>query len=164
METTKQPFYDWRKGLSSLYNLLVGVHILTAVIAIGPLFIVNTFYKNAKSSEEIKYAKIVTSKISSIIDVGFGLQLLTGLLMGIMNPILFQTLWYNLSIVLFLLIGLYFNTVVKPKSKALINMITIYEANVFQEEYKKLLRNVNFYERIGKGLVLLIIILMIFKL
>ncbi|WP_062050450.1 DUF2269 family protein [Bacillus sp. JCM 19034] len=149
--------------MSLLYNILLAVHILTAIIAIGPLFTTNIVYKNASSLKEIKYAQLFSRKISKMIDVGFGLQFVTGLLMGIMNPTLFQMLWYNLSLVLFLFTGMYYSTVVKPKTKALVNKVNINNDVMISEEYKRLVKNVNSYERIGKVFVLVIIMLMIFK-
>ncbi|RLL45481.1 DUF2269 family protein [Oceanobacillus piezotolerans] len=145
------------------YSFLVGIHVTSAIIAIGPLFIVHHLYRKPKDKQSFLIAHVTAGKISRGIDAGFGLQLVTGLLMGVLHQALFQMLWYNLSISLFFFTGLYFNFVVKRKVEALRKVVDSYEGTEIPSAYFSSLKKVAAYEWGGKGLVCAIILLMVFK-
>ena len=85
-----------------LYTSLLVFHILSAIFGVGPVFLFNMILKRAKSAEQLRYAHHIVEKLNRNANVSFGVILISGLLMGWINPYLFQTEWYIASLVLFL--------------------------------------------------------------
>jgi uncharacterized membrane protein len=146
-----------------IYTLLIGVHIFTAIIGVGPSLLLNRILKNAKNMDELKYAHKVVKELNKVANIGFGLLLPTGLLMGWINPSLFQMIWYNASIALFVVAGLYLHFVIEPKMKPMLEILRTYEGEEIPQQYKILFNKLVPYDWFGKMLVIVIIILMVFK-
>jgi len=146
-----------------VYTILVGVHILSAIVIVGPIFTVNSILRNAKNMNELKFAHMVVEKLNTLIDSGFGLQFITGLLMGLINQSLFQMIWYNLSIGLLVIAGLYFRFVSEPKMKPMLEIVKTYNGDEIPNEYKELEKKTALHFMVGRALVIAIIILMILK-
>lgn len=146
-----------------IYTLFLGIHIFSAVIGVGPIFIFNWLLNNAKNLKELKYAHKMISKLRNFADAAFGIQLITGLLMGLINQSLFQLLWYNLSIILVLVAGFYWSIVIKAKMKTLFKIIEHDEDQEIPQEYKTLSQRMVAYNWFGSMIIIAIIVLMVFK-
>ena len=85
-----------------LYTLLLVFHILSAILGVGPVFLFNKILKRAETVEQLRYAHHIVEKLNRNANYSFGIILVTGLLMGWMNPYLFRTEWYIASLILFL--------------------------------------------------------------
>ena len=93
---------------------------------------------------------------------GMGL-LISGAGMGILNPGLLSMWWYNISIILFL-IGLAMGPVVlAPISKQIKHILATHREVEIPDEYRRLVKKLDFYEGIGLVVFSIIIILMITK-
>ncbi|SFL56471.1 Predicted integral membrane protein [Gracilibacillus orientalis] len=146
-----------------IYTWLVIIHIFSAIVGIGPGFVLTTIVKSAKSLPEIRHAFALKAKVHIYVMIGGILVLLTGLLMGAINPILFQQGWYLSSLVLYFIALSLGPTLLKKFMAPIKELIadssleTIPAA--YHENVQKLLR----VEYIENTLLLIIILLMITK-
>src|SRR5690625_2575887 len=85
----------------SLYNFLLFVHIFSAILGLGPGFVMIYIVTNAKTLPQLKHAYVIRKRIHVFVMVGGTLLLLTGLGMGMLNPNLFTQIWYIVSLILY---------------------------------------------------------------
>src|SRR5690625_4294157 len=101
----------------SLYNFLLFVHIFSAILGLGPGFVMIYIVTNAKTLPQLKHAYAIRKRIHVFVMVGGTLLLLTGLGMGMLNPNLFTQIWYIVSLVLYFIALAAGPVVLSPKSK-----------------------------------------------
>jgi len=146
-----------------IYMLLVGIHIFAAIIGVGPALAFNRVLKTAENMNELKSAYKIIGKLNHFANIGFGLLLLTGLLMGLMNPSLFQMIWYDLSLIIFIILGLYQAIITEPKMKSLLKIAETYDGVDIPQEYKNLSEKKAPYDWLSNTILIIIFILMVFK-
>lgn len=149
--------------MNHLYNLLIVVHILSAIVGVGPVLFINFILRKTKNNEELMYAHRLVEKLNRNANVGFGLLLLTGLLMGWINPFYFQMTWYVVSLSLFLLSACYAIFIIEPKLKQLAQIVSNAKVSTISDEYRALYKKKAAYDVVGNMLLIAIIILMILK-
>lgn len=149
--------------MHQLYTLLVGIHIFAAIIGIGPDLVWNRVLKTAGNMHELKSVHKMIGKVSSVSSVGFGLLLISGLLLGLMNPSLFKTFWYVLAIGLFIVLGIYSSLTTERKMKMMQHMTETHNGEDIPQQYIELLKQKTFHDWIQNALIILIFMLMIFK-
>ena len=149
--------------MATFYKILVFIHIFSAILGMGPGFILIHVVKSAKTMTQLKYAYAIRRKLHTFVMIGGTLLLITGLLMGFLNPGLFQMGWYVTSLVLFLIALAMGPLVLAPKSKPLKHLLETYKGEDIPEEYIRLSNQLFRYEHIENGIFLIIIALMILK-
>jgi uncharacterized membrane protein len=149
--------------MATFYKILVFIHIFSAILGMGPGFILIHVVKPAKTMTQLKYAYEMRRQLHTFVMIGGTLLLITGLLMGLLNTGLFQMGWYVTSLVLFLIALAMGPLVLAPKSKPLKRLLETYKGEDIPEEYTRLSNQLFRYERIENGIFLIIIALMILK-
>lgn len=149
--------------MATFYKILVFIHIFSAILGMGPGFILIHVVKSAKTMTQLKYAYEMRRQLHTFVMIGGTLLLITGLLMGLLNTGLFQMGWYVTSLVLFLIALAMGPLVLAPKSKPLKRLLETYKGEDIPEEYTRLSNQLFRYERIENGIFLIIIALMILK-
>lgn len=149
--------------MTTFYKILVFIHIFSAILGMGPGFILIHVVKPAKTMTQLKYAYAIRRQLHTFVMIGGTLLLITGLLMGLLNTGLFQMGWYVTSLVLFLIALAMGPLVLAPKSKPLKRLLETYKGEDIPEEYTRLSNQLFRYERIENGIFLIIIALMILK-
>ncbi|MFC4181935.1 DUF2269 family protein [Saccharococcus thermophilus] len=149
--------------MTTFYKILVFIHIFSAILGMGPSFILIHVVKSAKTMTQLKYAYEMRRQLHTFVMIGGTLLLITGLLMGLLNTGLFQMGWYVTSLVLFLIALAMGPLVLAPKSKPLKRLLETYKGEDIPEEYTRLSNQLFRYERIENGIFLIIIALMILK-
>ena|SRR5690625_378838 len=87
----------------SLYDMLVFVHVFSAILGLGPGFVMIYLVSRAKTMSEVKIGFKMRHRIHVFVMVGGTLLLLTGLGMGILRPYLWQQFWFTGSLTLYLI-------------------------------------------------------------
>lgn len=147
----------------TFYSILVFIHIFSAILGMGPGFILTRIVKLANSMTEIRHAFRIRRDLHIFVMIGGTLLLITGLLMGFIHPYLFKMGWYVTSLVLFLT-GLAMGPfVLSPKSKPIKELLQSHKGEDVPKEYETLSRELFRYERILNFIFLIIIVLMILK-
>ncbi|WP_277679860.1 DUF2269 family protein [Gracilibacillus dipsosauri] len=151
--------------MHQLYTFLIGVHIFAAIIGIGPALTFNHILSTATNINELKNAHKIIEKLNRISSIGFGLLAVTGLIMGIMNPSLFKTIWYIVALSLFIILGIYSSLTIERQMRSMLGIIQSHDGDKesIPQEYKELFKIKSQHDWVQNILILIIFILMIFK-
>lgn len=147
----------------SFYQFLVFVHIFSAILGMGPGFVMLYIVTKATTMSEIRHAFATRHRIHIFVKVGGTLLLVTGLLMGMLNPDLFRQGWYVVSLILFLIALAAGPVVLSPITKPIKALLKSHEGEDIPEQYIELSKKLFFYERVTNAIFLIIIGLMILK-
>jgi uncharacterized membrane protein len=147
----------------TFYQIIVVLHIFSAIMGMGPGFILTTVVKSGKTMTELRHSYAIRHKLHIFVMVGGTLLLITGLIMGFMNPSLFRMGWYVTSLVLFLAALAIGPLVLSPRSKPVKALLASHKGEEIPEEYYRLSRILFRYEYLENAIFIVIIALMILK-
>jgi uncharacterized membrane protein len=147
----------------TFYKIIVVLHIFSAIIGMGPGFILTTVVKSGKTMTELRHSYAVRHKLHIFVMVGGTLLLVTGLIMGFMNPSLFRMGWYVTSLILFLAALAIGPLVLSPRSKPVKALLASHKGEEIPEEYYRLSKVLFRYEHLENAIFIVIIALMILK-
>ena len=147
----------------TFYRIIVLIHILSAIVGLGPGFVMIYIVTKAATMTELRHAYMIRNKLHIFVMIGGTLLLLTGLTMGAINHYLFHFGWYVTSLTLFLIALAFGPVVLSPRSKPIKALLKSYTDDEIPAEYYKLAQKLFFFERIENMIFLTIIILMVLK-
>ncbi|OIK09291.1 hypothetical protein BIV60_24445 [Bacillus sp. MUM 116] len=147
----------------TFYKFIVFIHIFSAILGMGPGFILTTVVKMGNNMTELRHSYKIRHKLHIFVMVGGTLLLITGLTMGFLNPILFRMGWYVTSLILFLISLAMGPLALSPKSKPIKALLESHKGEEIPEEYKRLAKGLFLIENIENFIFLIIIALMILK-
>ena len=87
----------------TLYQLLLIIHILSAIIGLGPGFVMIYLVTYAQTMEQLRYSYQLRHRIHIFVMIGGVGILVTGIWMGLLNPVLLSQGRYLLSLMLYLI-------------------------------------------------------------
>ena len=147
----------------TFYKIIVVLHIFSAIMGMGPGFILTTVVKSGKTMTELRHSYAIRHKLHIFVMVGGTLLLVTGLIMGFLNPSLFRMGWYVTSLILFLAALAIGPLVLSPKSKPVKALLASHKGEEIPEEYFRLSKILFRYEHLENAIFIVIIALMILK-
>lgn len=147
----------------SFYDVLVFIHIFSAILGLGPGFVMIYIVKQANTMAELRHAYAIRTRIHVFVMVGGTLLLLTGVAMGILRPYLWLQLWFTGSLVLYLIALAAGPVILSPRARPIKKMIREYKGENIPKEYETFSEKLFFYERMTNIIFLIIIALMITK-
>lgn len=147
----------------SFYKILLFVHVFSAIVGLGPGFVMIYIVTRAETMTELRHAYYIRNRIHIFVMVGGTLLLLTGLLMGTLNPILFKQFWFSGSLILFLIALAAGPIVLKPRAIPIKKILEEEKSDRIPEAYDNYASELFFYERITNIIFFIIIALMILK-
>ncbi len=147
----------------TLYQFLVLVHVLSAILGMGPGFIMIYVVTRATNIVELRHAYLIRNRLHVFVMVGGTLLLLSGLAMGAINTILFSAKWYVISLILFIVALSFGPVILSPLSKPIKKLLKEHQGDDIPKEYYAMAKKLFFYERIENVIFISIIVLMILK-
>lgn len=147
----------------TFYRILVLVHIFSAILGLGPGFIMIYIVTKAATMTELRHAYLIRNRLHIFVMVGGTLLLITGVAMGVMNNYLFHMGWYVTSLTLFLIALGFGPVVLSPRSKPIKALLKNHTDDNIPKAYYSLAKKLFFYERIENVIFLIIIVLMVLK-
>lgn len=149
--------------LITIYKILVFIHIFSAILGMGPGFILTTVVKSGKNMTELRHSYKIRHKLHIFVMIGGTLLLITGLSMGFLNPSLFKMGWYVTSLILFLAALAIGPLVLSPRSKPVKALLESHNGEEIPAEYWRLSKILFQFENLENIIFLIIISLMILK-
>lgn len=149
-----------------LYDILLFIHIFSAILGLGPGFVMIYIVTKAKTMTELKHAYLIRHRIHIFVMIGGILLLFTGIGMGLLRPYLFRQIWFLASFLLFLIALAAGPVILSPKAKPIKQILAAHRAEDGDEipkSYYPLANQLFLYERITNVIFLVIIALMITK-
>jgi uncharacterized membrane protein len=152
-------------GVDSMtfYKIIVVLHIFSAIMGMGPGFILTTVVKSGKTMTELRHSYAIRHRLHIFVMVGGTLLLITGLIMGWMNPSLFRMGWYVTSLVLFVAALAIGPLVLSPRSKPVKVLLASHKGEEIPADYYRLSKILFRYEYLENAIFIVIIALMILK-
>lgn len=150
-------------AVNSIYSILVFLHIVSAILGLGPGFALNFLPRGAKNMDQLRHAFMMRHKVHIFVMIGGSLLLVTGLLMGALKPFLFQQGWYITSLTLYLIALAMGKLILTPLTKPIKQLLETHKGDGIPEEYQTLWKKVSLWENILNGIFIIIITLMITK-
>lgn len=147
----------------SFYELLVFIHIFSAILGLGPGFVMIYIVTKASTMTELRHAYLIRNRIHIFVMVGGVLLLATGLLMGFINTNLLREGWFVLSLVLFLVALAAGPVILKPKSLPIRALLANHKTDEIPAKYYEYANSLFFYERFTNIIFYVIIALMVLK-
>lgn len=147
----------------TFYKLLVTIHVFSAIVGLGPGFVMIYIVTRAKTMTELRHAYDIRHRIHIFVMIGGSLLLITGILMGILNPYLWTQLWFSISLVLFLIALAAGPVVLSPRAKPIKKILAEEKSDTIPESYYIYANKLFYYERITNIIFFIIIALMIIK-
>ena len=145
------------------YRIVLLVHVFSAILGLGPGFIMIYIVTKATTMTELRHAYLIRNRLHIFVMVGGTLLILTGLVMGAMNHYLFHMGWFVTSLTLFLIALGFGPVVLSPRSKPIKALLKSHTNEDIPKEYYLLAKKLFFYERIENVIFLIIIVLMVLK-
>ncbi|MCJ7840152.1 DUF2269 domain-containing protein [Lederbergia sp. NSJ-179] len=149
--------------MNTFYTILVFIHIFSAILGMGPGFVLSMIPKSAQTMTELRHAYKIKHHLHILVMIGGTLLLITGLLMGMIHPYLFRMGWYLVSLFLFFVALAMGPFVLKPLSIPVKETVNHHQGEEIPKEYTRLSKRLGIYENVENFLFLIIIALMILK-
>jgi uncharacterized membrane protein len=142
-------------------KVLILIHVLAAIIGIGPTYFGHILLRKNQSVQQLKHGIVLMAKLNYFPKVGGTLAVLTGILLVIFGPYSFMQLWLVGSLVLYIIIQIIVIGLMDPVSKKLAAWVldpANANADKLPEEQNNQLIKVNnlFYSASAVGLLLFI--------
>lgn len=147
----------------SLYGLLLVVHIFSAILGLGPGFVMIYIVSEAQTMSHLKHAYDIRNRIHIFVMVGGTLLLITGIWMGILRPHMWTEIWFTGSLILYFIALAAGPIVLSPLAKPIKAILQSHQGNDIPTEYETASQKLFFYERITNVIFLIIILLMVTK-
>jgi uncharacterized membrane protein len=147
----------------TFYSFLLLIHVFSAILGMGPGFVMIYIVTKAKTMTELRHAYKIRNRLHNFVMIGGTMLLLSGLTMGAIRPYLFHTGWYVTSLTLFVIALGLGPAVLSPRSKPIKALLKSHTDDEIPGEYYALARRLFFFERIENVIFLVIIVLMVLK-
>ncbi|MYL60152.1 DUF2269 family protein [Virgibacillus halodenitrificans] len=147
----------------TFYEILVFIHIISAILGMGPGFIMIYVVTKSSTMTELRHAYFIRNRLHIFVMVGGTLLLVTGIWMGLLHTYLFSQGWYVVSLILFIIALGFGPGVLSPRSKPIKALLKETEGEEIPDSYFRLSKKLFFYERMENTIFLIIIVLMILK-
>jgi len=147
----------------TLYQVLLIIHILSAIIGLGPGYVLTFIAMHAKTMTELRHAYYIRNRVHIFVMIGGTLLLVTGILMGILRPELFRQGWYTLSMVLYLIALAIAPLLLIKETKPINDVLELHMDEKIPDKYYQAKKKLFFYEHLTNVIFTIIIILMVLK-
>ncbi len=147
----------------SFYQLILIIHILSAIVGLGPGFVLTYIAMHAQTLEELRHAYYIRNRVHLFVRAGGVLLLVTGLLMGALNPVLFSEFWYLASLLIYLIALALAPLTLILNSRPVSEILSEAKGPEIPEEYNEAKKKLFLYEHLTNALFIVIIIVMIVK-
>lgn len=147
----------------TLYTVLLTIHIFSAILGMGPGFIMIRILKHARNLPELRQAYTIRNSVHIFVMAGGLLLLLSGISMGMLRRYLFYEGWYVTSLILFLIALAFGPLILAPISRPIKRILKEASGKDIPESYYIISKKLFFFERLENFIFLVIIALMILK-
>jgi uncharacterized membrane protein len=149
--------------LDVFYGILIVLHVLAAIVGIGPAFILPVLGRSAKSGSQLRFVFGIIQKINKFPKIGGITLIVTGILLMIVGKFGFSVLWLNFSLLLFVIIEIIIIGFIEPQMRKVAQIVMSSQGEEFPDGFELSMKKVVPLERTVHLLTVIIIILMVVK-
>ncbi|KGP73190.1 DUF2269 family protein [Pontibacillus yanchengensis] len=148
-------------------SLLVLIHVLSAIIGVGPTFFAHVLVRPDQTPAQLRESLALAKKLEFFPKVGGSIAVLSGLILVWLGDYgSFMQVWLFGSLILYILIQIIVVAIVTPKSRRVHYWVQLDEnkqATALPLKQEQLLKSVNTWFYVASSLGVLLFILMILK-
>lgn len=149
--------------MNIVYGILVVVHVLAAVIGIGPAFILPILGNSAKTGSQLRFVFGIIQRINIFPKTGGITLIISGILLMIVGKLGLSLLWLDLALLLFIVIEIVIIGFVEPKMKKVGQLVMASQGEEIPAGFIDSMKKVAPLELTVHVLTFVIIILMVVK-
>ncbi|WP_274365964.1 DUF2269 family protein [Paenibacillus thermotolerans] len=146
---------------------LVLIHVLSAIIGVGPTFFSHILLREKQSLSELKHSLSLMKKLEFFPKIGGSLAVLTGLALILLNNYgTFLQTWLIGSLILYILIQIVAAGLLPPRVKKIAAIVEQHDGSAELQDNAEFRRNWSFVNRwmyVATGLGTILFIFMIVK-
>ncbi|WNS75740.1 DUF2269 family protein [Bacillus sp. DTU_2020_1000418_1_SI_GHA_SEK_038] len=145
---------------------LVLIHVLSAIIGVGPTYFGHIFLRKKQSIGELKQSLMLSKKLEYFPKIGGTIAVLTGIALVVLSSLSFTELWILASILLYIGVQIVVVGFIAPVTKQLSAWLqdpTLPDHEPLPEPQSAYLGKANRLYYVASGLGTLLFILMILK-
>ncbi|RDU37019.1 DUF2269 domain-containing protein [Neobacillus piezotolerans] len=146
-----------------LYHFLVLVHVIAAIVGIGATFALPAIANKPKTPAQAQFTFGILARIEKIAKIGSITLLLTGLILGFLEPKLFKEFWYIASIVIYIAVQPIVAGILPKKIKQQKQILEAHTGDGLPEAYLTIARQMDRLNQITHAAAIILIILMVVK-
>jgi|GEM_PF-364674 len=147
----------------TLYVWILLIHILAAVVGLGSTFALPVIMKRPKTVSQAKFAFELSGGIEKFAKIGSITLLVTGLILGALNPSLFKEIWYITSIVIYIAVQPIIAGILPKKMAAQTKILEEHNGEELPESYHAISKEMAPFNGILHLSVVVLILLMTIK-
>lgn len=147
----------------TVYKILVIVHVFSAILGLGPGFVLSFIAINLKTFSQVKWAFHIRDRIHIFVMTGGFLLLVTGIWMGLINTALWKQGWFTTSLILYVVALAISPLLLRKLMKPIKAILANHKEETIPPQYVELSKKLFFYEHVMNGMFIIIIFLMITK-
>ncbi|GAA4875841.1 hypothetical protein GCM10023310_64410 [Paenibacillus vulneris] len=102
---------------------LVLLHVLSAIIGIGPTYFIHVLYRKRQSVGELKQSLRLGAMLNLFPNIGGSIAVISGIVLVALSPVRFLDLWIIGSLLLYVIIQILMFAVIRPKQGKLREML-----------------------------------------
>lgn len=145
------------------YAILVLIHVVAAVCGLGSTFALPILMSRPKTAQQALFAFHVNEGVEKLAKIGSLTLLITGLLLGVLQPFLFTKIWYIASIILFIAVQPIVAFILPKKMAEQKQSLIDYKGEELPESYLLIGRKMAPYNGFLHTAAVLLIVLMVTK-
>lgn len=146
-----------------MYSLLVLIHVLAAIIGIGATYLFPVLMASVKNLTQLKYTLTLMKKAELYPKIGGLFLIMSGLVMGIINPVYFTKVWFTGSLVLYVVVELLIYGIANRKMMQVAPIVMAAKGEEIPNEYKEAEKISQPIHMIASLIGIIIIVLMMLK-
>lgn len=146
-----------------VYDAVLFLHVLCAVMGLGVAFGFPILARTVKTAEQAKYTLLLFQKLEIMPKLGSIGLLLTGLLLAILEPWLWEEGWFITSIILYILAQVLVIGLLPKGLKRLADILEAHRGEELPQAYRAASKQNAKIEGMTHVLAFLLILLMVFK-
>ncbi|WP_240675799.1 DUF2269 family protein [Ammoniphilus sp. CFH 90114] len=147
----------------SFYGFVVFIHIIAAVCGLGAVFANPSIMKRGTTVNKAKQALETAKDVEKFAKIGSIALLLTGLLLGLLNPSLFTEGWYIAALILYLAVQPIVAYMIPKKAENLYVLLEKQDSDTLPAEFMPIAMQIAKLDNIARASVFILILLMSLK-
>jgi len=149
--------------MNSLYGLFVVLHVLAAVVGMGPTFVFPLIRKSATNGSQLRFAVGLIQKLEQLPNIGGAVLVVTGILLMILNKTGLSLMWLNVSIVLLIVMIVLLIGFIGPRMKKATQLVLSSQGEQIPAEYMQSMKAITPLEKAVQAIIVAVIVLMVLK-
>jgi uncharacterized membrane protein len=147
----------------TLYGIIVLIHVISAVCSLGAVFANPSIMKKGITVSAAKQAIETAGTVEKYAKIGSITLLVSGIVLGILNPNLWSQGWYVVALVLYLAVQPVLIIAIPKRVGKLVEMLEKAEGEELPKEYLPIALQIGKLDNIARGSVVILIVLMSLK-